>query len=119
MRLMGTCWVREDGLPVQERCIKKLQCVRASHPLVWYASAGSALVALMQHMQKLPARSDCRNHLFVLSSSLAACVGNPKMQRVLQVGRQVPQLNIRACLCTCCCLRSAQSRMDTCPDMTC
>lgn len=41
----------------------------------------------MQHMQKLPARSDCRNHLFVLSSSLAACVGNPKMQRVLQVGK--------------------------------
>jgi hypothetical protein len=49
--------------------------------------AGSALVALLQHMQKLPACPDCRNHLFLLSSSFAGCVNNPRMQKVLQVGQ--------------------------------
>lgn len=39
----------------------------------------------MQHMQKLPAHPNCRNHLFVLSSSFAACVNNAKLQKVLQV----------------------------------
>jgi hypothetical protein len=39
----------------------------------------------MQHMQKLPARPDCHNHLFILSSSFEACADNPKMQRLLQV----------------------------------
>lgn len=72
--------------------------VSVHHLLRPHASAGSALVALMQHMQKLPARSGCRNHLFVLSSSLAACVGNPKMQRVLQVGR-----------CRSCCVEGGQT----------
>jgi predicted branched-subunit amino acid permease len=38
----------------------------------------------MQHMQKLPARPDCHNHLFILSSSFTACANNPKMQKVLQ-----------------------------------
>jgi hypothetical protein len=38
----------------------------------------------MQHMQKLPARPDCHNHLIILSSSFAACANNLKMQKVLQ-----------------------------------
>jgi hypothetical protein len=71
------------------------------------AVAGSALVALMQHMQKLPARSDCRNNLFVLSSSLAACVGNPKMQRVLQVGRYSTAVVLTATGNIMCSLRTA------------
>lgn len=53
--------------------------------LVCCSLAGSALAALMQHMQKLPARPDCHNHLFILSSSFEACADNPKMQKLLQV----------------------------------
>jgi hypothetical protein len=38
----------------------------------------------MQHMQKLPARPDCHNHLIILSTSFTACANNLKMQKVLQ-----------------------------------
>jgi hypothetical protein len=47
---------------------------------------GGALMALMQHMHKLPARPNCHNQLFILSSSFAGCLGDPKMSKLLQVG---------------------------------
>jgi hypothetical protein len=46
---------------------------------------GAALMALLAHMQKQPACPDCRNHVFILSSSFATCAGHAKMQKLLQL----------------------------------
>jgi hypothetical protein len=55
-------------------------------PVLFTFLTGGALMALMQHMHKLPARPNCHNQLFILSSSFAGCLGDPKMSKLLQVG---------------------------------
>lgn len=63
-------------------------------PFIGTWCAGSVLTVLMQHLYKLPARPDCHSHLFILSSSFAGCLGDPKMNKLLQLVSLTPGYTI-------------------------